>query len=210
MPSHADNDFAAREHEEAAVRLARRLAREERRRAERRRFKVTAVAMAVVGALLLAGGLSAAAGARDGRPGGSGSASAQEPAQAGSQAPVSAVPALETSSAGVTEEPLQGSEVQSRTTDVDAGPSSPEPKKTAAAVPAKTASRSSKKTSSKPQPGILIRKCSGSGCHSVAEISGARVDRASAIGAVAAMVDAGRVKLTSKERAAVIAALTGK
>lgn len=211
MASHPHNDFAAGEKQEAAARLARRIAREERRRAERRRSWLVAGSMAVASALLLAGGLSAAAGASDGQQAGFGSASAQEPAPVGAQAPAPATSAVATPSSGVAEDASQDSDAQKRTADAGAPPSTPEPTKATATVPENATREPSKKVAPKTQrPGILVRKCSGAGCHSVAEISGARVDLASAVGAVEAMVDGGRVKLTSKERAAVIAALTGR
>lgn len=180
--SRDSDDFAAREREDAAVHAARRMRREDRRRAERRRAAFVALSLAVAGALLLAVGLSVAAATRDGRSSGSGSTSAQAPSRVATQ----------------TAEPETSSLA------------SPSAQTSAARKVTKPARTSTKKAtvSVPPQAGILARKCGSSGCHSAAELSEVRIDTASAVGAIEAMVEAGRVRLTSKERATVIAALT--
>ena len=90
MTSHADR-IDTHEQEDAAVRLARRMQREDRRRAERRRAVAVTVTAAVAGVLVLIGGLSVASAMR-GRPAG-GSASVTRTAPVVASAPRAAAAA---------------------------------------------------------------------------------------------------------------------
>lgn len=202
MPPDTD-EFAGQEREDSAARVARRMKREDRRRAERRRAALLTLSLAAAGVLLLAVGLSVAAATRDGRA--AGSESVQRSFSVVAESPRSETPSSAMSS-------VVASVPAAQAADVPRPQAATASKATAVQKSTKLARTPTKKTavSKPPQAGILIRKCGGSGCHSAAEISEARIDRSSAIDAIEAMVQAGRVKLTSNERAAVIAALTGK
>jgi len=58
------------------------------------------------------------------------------------------------------------------------------------------------------EPVVLVQKCSR--CHVASKLLGLNLDPSSAMSAVDGMVGAGRVTLTPQERAAAIAALSGR
>lgn len=55
---------------------------------------------------------------------------------------------------------------------------------------------------------VMAKKCAN--CHTVSDLTALGLDAASAAGAVDAMVEAGNVTLSSRERAAVVRALSGE
>ena len=200
--SRRTDDFAARDRDDVASRLARRLDREMRRRAERRRAAILISSFALAGVLLLAGGITVVAATRGDRPGG-----ASPRVSVGTVTPGSAA----TSSA---------SDPVTETAESDALVSAPEeveeptPAEPKASKDDDTTSKSStqpKKTSSSRTSGsaLLVRKCSGSGCHTSSQVKGVELDEESAVGTVDGMIDGGYVDLTKEERRAVIDALTG-
>jgi len=200
MPSAIDRPDD-RTHDDAAGRMARRIDRDLRLRTRRRRAALLAVSIATV---LLVGGLSVAM-ARGGLSAdSSGSQARQAAVIPATQA--SAVASSE-SSTKAAQDPTSSVEVVRPRTPIVAVR-----KAQAQKVPAKRTAAPVKQTprAIAAGPGILIRKCAGSGCHSASEVSGGGLDVQSAQGAIQAMTDGGYVDLTSAERTAVITALTRK
>ena len=211
MPSATDR-YSARDQQDAGARIARRIERELRLRTERRRAFVLAVSLATVGVLLLVSGLSVAM-ARGARASRSADTEQQQavPTVAKTDEPAPTEPTTPVSV--VADTPTKAAAVQTTTV---AAPRPSTPPAAAVKTPARTAPAKRAPTPikraarTKPQAGILVRKCAGSRCHSVSEVSRGGLDVESAVGAIEAMTDGGYIKLTSAERAAVIAALTRK
>jgi len=197
--SSATERLEDRGREDAAQRLARRLDRDLRQRAQRRRSAVFALSLSVVGTLLLVAGLSVAM-ARENRDADS----------VRSERIASPAVSEATVSASATEAPATNPESEKVAKPADTPDKASTPaKETARKAPAKPAAKPAKKTATVASgPGILIEKCSGSGCHSRSEVSRGGLDVESAQGAIQAMTDGGYIRLTPAERAAVVTALT--
>jgi len=206
--SYATEGFEDRSREDAAERLARRLDRDLRLRSQRRRSAVFALSLSVVGTLLLVAGLSVAM-ARENR--GADSTSVERiGAAAELKEPVS-TPATSAPSAKIDDTKTPGPGVTASAASTPAKNSARKPPAKPADRPAdRPVAKAAKKSpsASASGTGILIRKCSGSGCHSQSEVSRGGLDIQSAQGAIQAMTDGGYVNLTASEKAAVITALT--
>ena len=202
--SSAAERFEDRSSEDSAQRMARRLDRDLRLRAQRRRSALFALSLAVTGTVLLIAGLSAAMARDDRRADSIPSERISQPAvvEPSVSSQETSVPATATAAAKSPDAVVAPSPAPSPAKD---------PVQKAPAKPAATpAPKSTKKatTARASDSEVLIRKCAGSGCHSQSEVSGGGLDVGSAQSAVQAMIDGGHVKLTSAERAAIIAALT--
>lgn len=182
----------AQDREDAAARFARRLERELQRSAERRRTAIAATVLVLGLVVASIGGVAVVLGD-----------SAPEGERTQAQAPVAVPPADASGQIEATRAASAPASPVATPTAVAAAP-----QREAAPEPAAPAAKP--KTAAKPDGDILIRKCSGSKCHSVSEVSRGGLDTASAVGAIQAMTDNGYLRLTSAERAAVIAALTRK
>lgn len=212
QPEH--DRFAARETEEAAVRLARRSCRAERRRAERRRARVLTVSGAALGLVLMAGGLTALGSTRGAADVGRSAPGAARRGQASPQSGVVREATIPPAAlAEALEPPMQKradrrpvSEPKKQARDRSASKS----RKQAVTKPAKPFNTPAAKPVAEPRPrSVLVRKCSA-GCHPTAALLTLRFDSASAAIVTEGMVEAQGVRLTKRERAAVIAALTRK
>jgi len=213
MARHPEHDYAARESEETAARLASRNRRAERRRTERRRARVLTVSGAALGLVLMAGGLTALGSTRGAAEVGRTTpvAARQGPASPQSGAREATTPPAAVSEAP--EPPVQkraGRRPVSEAKKQARSRSASESRKQAVTKPAKPVNTPTAKPIAKPRStSILVRKCSA-GCHPTAALLSLRFDRASAAIVADGMVEAQGVRLTKRERTAVIAALSRK
>lgn len=199
--SRSQERYLAQDREDAAARFARRMERELRRSSERRRTAVAATVLVL--ALVVASVGSVAAVSGNGAP---------EEARTRAEPPVAVAASSGASAQGESDAAGQGDAAQAAS-----ALASPAPTPTAApAAPRReapvepTTPATKPGAAAKPDGDILVRKCSGSKCHSVSEVSQGGLDTASAVGVIQAMTDNGYLRLTSAEREAVIAALTRK
>jgi hypothetical protein len=206
--------FAAREKEEAAVRLAHRSRRAERRLVERRRVRFLTVSVVALGLVLMAGGLTALGSTRGAADVGQATPLVTQPGPASSQqavaqeAMIARAAVSDTPSPPVQKRPGRRPASEARK---QAGSRSASGAKTQSVrKPPRPVSKPATKTVAKLRPTrVLVRKCSAE-CHATAALLTLRFDRASAAIVADGMVEAQGVRLTRRERAAVIAALSRK
>lgn len=157
--------------------------------------------LALAGVLLLAGGITVFAATRGDRPGG-----ASSRVSAGAVTPESAATS---SASGPATETAESTAPVSAPVEEE----KPAPAKPKAPKDDDSESKSTAPAKKKPKPKasgseLLVRKCSGSGCHTSSQVKSVELDEESAVGTVDGMIDGGYVDLTREERAAVIDALT--